>query len=209
MFNGLYVLTDDSLFPHEEWPDRVEACLVGGVGMIQLRDKPLTDKALEKTAYAIREVCQAYQVPFIINDRLALAKKVSADGVHLGRSDLSIRAARDYLGAGFIIGASCYASLLLGLKAEQAGADYAAFGRVFRSSTKPHAIHCSLNQLVLARQRLSLPICAIGGIHEKNIALISRREIHWAACVHHLFNAENPTQAAINTLQQGILHAAK
>ena len=209
MFNGLYVLTDDSLFPHRAWPDRVEACLAGGAGLIQLRDKRLSDDALEKTAYAIREVCQAYRVPFIINDRLALAKKVCADGVHLGRSDISIRAARDYLGAGFIIGASCYASLLLGLRAQQAGADYLAFGRVFRSNTKPQALHCSLSQLALARKRLTTPICAIGGINEKNIALISRRKINWAACVHHVFNAEDPTRAAANTLQQGILHAAK
>ena len=91
MFNGLYVLTDDSLFPHAEWPDRVEACLAGGAGLIQLRDKQLSDDALEATAYAVREVCQAYHVPLIVNDRLALAKKIHADGVHLGRSDVSVR----------------------------------------------------------------------------------------------------------------------
>lgn len=209
MFNGLYVLTDDSLFPHTEWPDRVEACLAGGAGLIQLRDKQLSDDALEPTAYAVREVCQAYQVPLIINDRLALAKKIRANGVHLGRSDVSVRVARDYLGAQFLVGASCYASLLRGLKAQQAGADYVAFGRIFRSNTKPQAVHCGLSQLALARERLTLPICAIGGITEKNIALISRRKIDWAACVHHVFNAENPTQAAINTLQQGILHAVR
>jgi thiamine-phosphate pyrophosphorylase len=207
MFSGLYVLTDDSLFPHRQWPDRVEACIAGGAGLIQLRDKKLSDDALEKTAYEIREVCQAYQIPLIINDRLALAKKIHADGLHLGRSDISIRAARDYLGPQFILGASCYASLLLGLKAQQAGADYVAFGRIFRSNTKPQAVHCGLSQLTLARERLTVPICAIGGINQKNIALISRRKIDWAACVQHVFNAENPRQAATNTLQQGILHA--
>ena len=165
MLNGLYVLTDSRIHGHSQWPARVEAIIQGGATTIQLREKQLADETLLPLALEIHEVCQSYHVPLIINDRIQLAKKICADGVHIGKSDDALRKVREYLGHEYYIGVSCYRSIYKAIRAQQLGADYVAFGRFFPSRSKPHAVAAHPDLLREAAVELQLPIVAIGGIN--------------------------------------------
>jgi thiamine-phosphate pyrophosphorylase len=113
-------------------------------------------------------VCHSAGVPLIVNDDLELAARIGADGVHLGKDDANPREARRRLGPRAIIGVSCYDRLEDALRAQKVGADYAAFGRFFPSSTKPLAVQATPALLSRARERLTLPLVAIGGVTPEN-----------------------------------------
>ena len=106
------------------------------VAAFQFRVKGLDDHAAARLAEPLREICAARDVAFIVNDSISLAKRLGADGVHLGQSDGSVADARDELGRDAQIGVTCHASRHLGIEAGEAGADYAAFGAFFPSTTK-------------------------------------------------------------------------
>ena len=95
MLHGLYVLTDDQHYAHSAWPDRVEKIVAAGANIIQLRDKQSSDETLLPTAYAIQEICKYYNALLIINDRVSLARKLQADGVHLGKDDQRVHTTRN------------------------------------------------------------------------------------------------------------------
>lgn len=205
MLQGLYILTDNQFIPHSQWPDRVEKIIIGGASVIQLRDKSLSDHELLIHAGKIQEICRYYGIPLIINDRVSLAKKVNADGVHVGKNDLSIRVARKYLGNKFIIGASCYRNLHSAVKAQNYGADYVAFGSIFPSTTKPQASRCSFATLCEAKKILQIPVCAIGGIRQNNIQSVIATGVDLVAVSHSIFNAKYPQQAATKMAQPYIM----
>ena len=193
---GLYVLTDNRLHAHSEWPNRVELAILGGADVIQLRDKQLSDEALMPTALLLQQICADYGVTFIVNDRIELAKKIQADGVHIGQLDSTLREAREYLGSHFLIGVSCYKHLFSALRAQNLGADYVAFGSVFPSSTKPNAPRCPLSVVSKAHSLLKIPTCAIGGITAKNCHHIVNAGARLVATTHAVFNARDPMAAA-------------
>ena len=205
MMHGLYVLTDSKTFPHSQWPDRVEKIIVGGATVIQLRDKTLSNNELLSHANNILEICRHYDVPLIINDRVSLAKKINADGVHIGKNDKTIRVARKYLGNKFIIGASCYRNLHSSIQAQNYGADYVAFGSVFPSTTKPQASRCSFATLREAKKILQIPVCAIGGIRQANFQSVLTTGVDLVAVGHSIFNASHPQQAATKMAQTYIM----
>ena len=205
MLQGLYVLTDSNLFPHREWPDRIEQCILGGANIIQLREKKLTDQELLPYAYIVQEICKHYDVTFIINDRFLLAHKINADGVHIGKSDQPFSTVRQYLGSEFFIGVSCYRNIYKALHLQSIGADYVAFGSVFKSPTKSNASLCPLSVVFKAGQTLSIPVCAIGGINADSIRAVSRTGADMYAATHAVFNAADPQAAANNLCQQAIM----
>tara|TARA_R110002049_G_scaffold124479_1_gene279940 strand:+ start:24632 stop:25267 length:636 start_codon:yes stop_codon:yes gene_type:complete len=205
LLEGLYVLTDSRFYPHDTWPERVELAILGGADVIQLRDKHLSDDALTSVAKTIQEVCADYRVTFIINDRLALARKIRADGVHIGQHDHTLREARQFLGNDFLIGVSCYKHLLTALRAQKSGADYVAFGSVFPSSTKVSAPRCPLSVISRARSLLNIPVCAIGGITSKNSRHVLRAGAQLIAATHSVFNARDPMAAANKLSHQVIM----
>ncbi|MBC8211537.1 MAG: thiamine phosphate synthase [Gammaproteobacteria bacterium] len=189
---GLYGITDPILLPDTQTLiNAVEAALQGGMRVLQYRAKNLDQATRLQQATALQVLCQRHQALFIINDDVALAQAVSADGVHLGREDMDIAAAREQLGKQAIIGCSCYDRLDLALSAEQQGADYVAFGRFFPSSTKPQASPADPDLLITARQQLQLPICAIGGITAQNAAQLLERGADMIAVIHELFAAQD------------------
>ena len=202
---GLYVLTDSRLYAHNQWPERVELAILGGAEVIQLRDKHLSDDELMPTALTIQQICAYYDVTFIINDRVTLAKKIHADGVHIGQHDHSLRAARDYLGADFLIGVSCYKHLFSALRAQKLGADYVAFGSVFLSNTKVNAPRCPLSVISKAHSLLRIPICAIGGITANNSRHVLAAGAQLIAATHSVFNARDPMAAANKLSHQVIM----
>lgn len=191
---GLYAITPDTA-DRDELLRRVEACLEGGAGVVQYRNKESGVPHAE-LALALAQCCRAHGVPFIVNDDVALALAVGADGVHLGQDDGDWAAARARLGPDRIIGVSCYASLARALEAEQAGADYVAFGSMFPSPTKPHAPHAPLGLLAEARRQLGIPIVAIGGISLHNAAQVLQAGADAVAVISAVFEAPDVQAAA-------------
>jgi thiamine-phosphate pyrophosphorylase len=206
MLQGLYVLTSDTHYPHHTWIERIECIIQGGAEFIQLREKTLSDQALQPLAQDIQHLCHDYGATLIINDRVSLARRIRADGVHIGQTDCSLRHARELLGNKKIIGVSCYRSIYQALLAQKQGADYVAFGRLFSSHTKPSAQQCPINVLQNACKQLKPSICAIGGITLNNVNLALRAGAHLIASTHTVFNAQDPYQAANNFHQVGIMH---
>ena len=165
---GLYAITDSHLIPIDSFIETVEKTLQSGVAILQYRDKILSPKDRLQQATALKTLCNKYHVPLIINDDISLAKQVQADGVHLGHDDASLLQARKELGSQAIIGISCYNSLESAIQAERSGASYVAFGAFFSSTTKPEAKQADIQLLRQARQTISIPITAIGGITPEN-----------------------------------------
>lgn len=194
---GLYVITDSSLIPSERFLETVEQAILGGARVIQYRDKSDNHCLRVTQAKALCELCHHYRLPLIINDDIALMQRVSADGVHLGKEDANIAYARSLLGDQVIIGVSCYNQLSLAIQAVENGASYVAFGRFFPSSTKPHAVHASLDLLRQARHSLPhCPIVAIGGITPHNGAQLIAAGADSLAVIHGIFGQSEVTQAA-------------
>jgi len=188
---GLYGITIDN---DAEIQARVKAALQGGASIIQYRDKSfLPDR--ENIAGKIGELCREFGAMLIINDDIDLALAVNADGVHLGKHDLDIGAARNKIGDK-IIGVSCYNKLELALEAEQQGADYVAFGRFFPSVTKPEAVPAEFGLLQDAKVLLSLPIVAIGGITTANAQSLIQAGASSVAVIDGLFNQQNIKKTA-------------
>ncbi len=160
---GLYAITPDGV-PAATLLAQVEAALLGGVRLVQYRDKTADAVRRAELARALNVLCRRYGAGCIINDDVNLALAVDAAGVHLGGSDGDLAAARAALGPGRVLGASCYADFELARAAQAAGADYVAFGAVCASPTKPQAVRAPWTLLTRARAELGVPICAIGGI---------------------------------------------
>ncbi|MGH8400781.1 MAG: thiamine phosphate synthase, partial [Gammaproteobacteria bacterium] len=134
--------------------------------------------------------------PLIVNDDIALAQSIGADGVHLGRDDAPLEQARVQLGPHALIGVSCYDSLQLATEAAHAGADYVAFGSFFASPSKPDATHASVSLLAAAHRQLSVPICAIGGITPQNGTELVTAGADILAVISGVFAAADIEQAA-------------
>lgn len=185
--HGLYAITDENLMPDAQFLLSAERALLGGARLIQYRDKSHDTEKRLRQATALKQLCEQHQVLLIINDDLELADAVQAHGIHLGKDDTAIDVARRRLGADAVIGVSCYDQLELALAAEQAGADYVAFGAFFASPTKPQARTASLELLRQAKQQLHTPICAIGGITAANAHTLIAHGADMTAVISDLF----------------------
>ena len=163
---GIYLLTRET-DNTETLCSGAEAALRGGVGLLQYRDKCGDGGRRREQALALRALTHRYGALLIVNDDVALATDCAADGVHLGERDIDIATARAALGAGAIIGASCYDDLRRAEAAARAGADYIAFGAFFASGTKPAARRADVT-LLQQSERFGLPRVAIGGIDAHN-----------------------------------------
>ncbi|HFC93327.1 MAG TPA: thiamine phosphate synthase [Leucothrix mucor] len=190
---GLYAITESD---SNNLLKNVRLALQGGVSILQYRNKnaDIAQKITEATA--LLSLCQEYNVCFIINDDIQLAKQVRADGVHLGRDDGSISEARDVLGDNAIIGVTCYQDIERAVEAEKSGANYVAFGSFFASPTKPNAPRADIKLLQQARVQLSLPICCIGGITLQNADRLIEHGADMVAVISSLFAAEDIKQTA-------------
>lgn len=190
---GLYLIT-----PAERDPvrllERIKPVLPFA-SCLQLRSKVMDAANLRDAGSRLHDMCAALGVTFIINDDADLAHSLDADGVHLGKHDGAIAAARRLLGGGAIIGASCYDDLELARAAVAAGADYVAFGACFPSPTKPAARVAGLD---LFRQAARLPAArvAIGGITPDNAGHAVAAGADLVAVISGVFDAPDPVAAA-------------
>ena len=188
---GLYAITDEKLITRQRFSEAVELALQGGARIIQYRDKSDNPQKRFQQASKLCTLCEQYQAVSIINDDIELTKAVNADGVHLGKADVSLTQARQILGDNAIIGISCYNDLTLAIEAEKNTANYVAFGAIFSSPTKPNANIAGLDIISKAKQQLSIPVCTIGGITNKNIQQIIQNGADMAAVINSLFSVDD------------------
>lgn len=194
---GLYGITDSDLMPDTETMLRkVEQSIKGGAKIIQYRDKSSDLKKRVEQASVLNLICKKNNIPLIINDDAGLAAGIGAAGVHLGQSDGAIEEAREMLGEEAIIGVTCHDSLELALKAQQAGASYLAFGAFFPSKTKPNAKPAPLSLVKDVKDKVNLPIVAIGGISVDNADQIVTAGADMVAVIHALYANKKVTAAA-------------
>jgi thiamine-phosphate pyrophosphorylase len=193
---GLYAIADTQYLDDARLLPAVTQAIAGGARLIQYRDKKhgAADRARQATKLAT--LCRRHDVLFIINDDAELAQQVQAHGVHLGQGDISLAQARAQLGQTAIIGISCYNELARGVQAQGGGADYVAFGSFFASRTKPQAVRAGLELLAAAKQRLRIPVVAIGGISPENGAHLVAAGADALAVIEGVFGQTDVRAAA-------------
>ena len=193
----LYAITDLKA-ENPQILEQIKGALRGGVDMVQLRSKTLSDHALFKLGEKMRMLTRQMKKLFIVNDRVDLALLLDADGVHLGQDDLSIASARRILGKnGKIIGRSTH-SLKQAMKAEREGADYIGFGPIFGTPTKPTYQPIGLKPIHQVMKRVRIPVVCIGGIERSNIDKVINAGAQRIAVVRAIFSTADPYQAALH-----------
>ena len=190
---GLYAIADTQCIGSVQLIEKVNNVLLAGVKIIQFRDKINNYKKKLTLANKIKILTEKHHALLIINDDVELCKSIDADGVHLGKQDSSIEDARHTLGNDKLFGASCYDNFDNALTAIESGANYVAFGSFFNSPSKPYAPRANIDLLRRAKQELTVPICAIGGINKDNIHLLLNTGVDMIAVISALF-ASNSTQ---------------
>ncbi|RAP77745.1 thiamine phosphate synthase [Paenibacillus montanisoli] len=164
----LYAITGEQFHPNRSMIEVMEEAIVGGVDIIQLRDKTSGKEELLQKARALRELTRKHGVTFIVNDHIDIALEVDADGIHLGQEDVPLSEARRLVGDK-IIGISTH-KLEEALQAERDGADYIGVGPVFPTKTKADVVDpVSTSYVREAAQNIRIPFVAIGGIKLSNV----------------------------------------
>ncbi|EHU1901656.1 TPA: thiamine phosphate synthase [Acinetobacter baumannii] len=163
---GLYLITNDD--PIQLLLEKLDAALATRqIAILQYRRKKIDKAEQPAEVEQIKQLCEKYQVPFVINDDLKLAAQFGL-GVHLGQSDGEITDAKSQLPEGVIMGRTCLNSLELAQKAIADGATYVAFGAIYATATKPEAGNVGIEVIKQAAAQYDLPICAIGGLTVEN-----------------------------------------
>lgn len=199
----LYAVTDRTWLKGRTMEEQVEEALKGGATCVQLREKKLDKTALTEEARSIKRLCEAYNVPFIINDDPKTALLVGADGVHVGQKDMSPVAARELLGENKIIGVSAR-TVEQALKAQEEGADYLGVGAVFGTDTKADAQAIPLERLRDICRAVKIPVVAIGGINEENILRLSGTGIAGVAVVSAIFASDDIKETSRRLRRQAL-----
>ena len=158
------------------------------VGYFQLRLKKISTSNLLKISRKVKKIVKKNNVKFLINDKPLIAKKVGADGCHIGQKDMDFISSRKILGKNKIIGVTCHNSQKLALRAKRHGADYVAFGSFFKSSTKKTAFKANLAILRWAKKKINMPSVAIGGINNSNYKKILSNGANFIACSNYVWN---------------------
>ena len=186
LLTGIYAITPDNL-KKEELYKKVHKLLKNGVRIIQYRDKLRSVKDKLIISKQLKTICQSFDSLLIINDDIHIAKKINAHGVHLGQKDISCNEARNILGSDPIIGISCQNNLELALRAQHEGADYVAFGSIFKTSTKKDVVYCSLEDLKDFVKKIEISSVAIGGINLSSFHEVKRYGVDMIAMSSGLF----------------------
>ncbi len=186
----LYAVTDRMWVGKATLTQQVESALKGGITCVQLREKSLDDEKFLDEAKEIKELCEKYRVPFIVNDSVEIAIKCNADGLHIGQNDMMVCEARRLIGESMMLGVSAQ-TVTQAIMAEKDGADYIGVGAVFQTSTKTDAEFVSYNTLKEICKSVTIPVVAIGGINKENILELSDSGIDGVALVSAIFAAKD------------------
>jgi len=194
---GLYAITDTKRFNNKELIAACADVLRGGAVIVQYRDKSTDNNKRLQQATVLRELCHQHDAFLIIDNDIDLCKAADADGVHLGPQDIDVASARNLLGPGSIIGASCHQDINKAHKALQATANYVSFGAFYASSTRPDAALVEHNILDKIKH-FPIPVVAIGGINLERAEKLIHSGVDHVAIISDLWNAANREQHARN-----------
>ena len=195
MDTTLYFITDSTGYEKEEFLNRVEAALRGGVTLVQLREKERTTREYLELAREVHKLTKKYNVPLIIDDRLDVALAAGVEGVHLGQSDLPVDIARKILGKDWIIGATAK-TVEQATEAYQQGADYLGVGAIYPTTTKVKTILTSTETLAQICKAVPIPVNAIGGLNKDRLDVLEGIPIAGVCAVSAIMKAPDPEIAA-------------
>ncbi|HEX8192968.1 MAG TPA: thiamine phosphate synthase [Allosphingosinicella sp.] len=185
-----------------DFPERLEAALSGGpVAAFQFRVKGVDQHEAARLAEPLQRICEAHEVAFIVNDDMALAKRIGADGVHLGQGDGDPREARALLGPSAQIGITCHDSRHLAMDAGEAGADYVAFGAFFPTATKETAHRPDPSILSWWSRLFEIPSVAIGGVTPENGRVLVEAGADFLAVCNAVWGHPEGPAAAVAAFQ--------
>mgnify|MGYP003307222149 FL=1 len=191
----LYAVTDRTWLNGQTLYEQVENAIKGGATFIQLREKELDEDSFLAEAIEIQKLCRKYQVPFVVNDNVEIARRMNADGVHVGQSDMEAGNVRAILGDRKILGVSVQ-TVEQAVLAERMGADYLGVGAVFHTGSKADADDVSHETLKAICEAVRIPVVAIGGISRHNVSELRGSGICGIAVISAIFAAEDIEGAA-------------
>lgn len=200
----LYAVTDRRWLDGASLLEQVEQAILGGATFIQLREKELDQERFLREAIEIKELCNRYKIPLVINDNVDIALQMGADGVHVGQSDMEACDVRALLGTGKILGVSAQ-TVEQAVLAETWGADYLGVGAMFHTGSKADADAVSFETLKAICTAVRIPVIAIGGISKDNILQLAGSGICGIAVISALF-AEKDIRAEAAALKELAMH---
>lgn len=196
----LYAVTDRSWLGGRSLESVVREAILGGATFVQFREKKFSganfaeEKILEE-ASAIKNLCDEFKVPFVVNDDVLLAKKIDADGAHIGQGDMPLERAREILGENKIIGVSAQ-NVEQAILAQRRGADYLGVGAIFQTQSKGDAQSVSIETLRSICEAVEIPVVAIGGINCENVSRLEKSGIAGVSVISAIFAADDIRAAA-------------
>lgn len=185
-----YAVTDRAWLRGRTLASCVEDAIAGGATFIQLREKKASVEETEKLALELKDICATYHVPFVLDDDVELAKKVGADGVHVGQEDLACGKAREILGEDAIIGVSAQ-TVDEAVAAWKAGADYLGVGALHPTLTKPDAVDVTYEELTRICAAIPIPAIGIGGVDATTAHELEGTGVAGGAVVSAIFAADD------------------
>ena len=194
--SSMYFITDSTNYSEEEFLYRVEQALMGGITLLQLREKDKSTREYMDLAEKVHTLTKKYNVPLIIDDRVDVALAIDAEGVHVGQSDMPVSIARKLMGDGKIVGATTK-TVEQAVEAYAQGADYLGVGAIYPTTTKVKTVLTSTETLGNICSAVPIPVNAIGGLNKDNIDVLKGIPIAGICVVSAIMKADDPKQAAI------------
>ena len=194
--SSMYFITDSTNYSEEEFLYRVEQALMGGITLLQLREKDKTIREYIDLANKVHALTKKYNVPLIIDDRVDVALAIDAEGVHVGQSDMPVSIARKLMGDDKIVGATTK-TVEQAVEAYAQGADYLGVGAIYPTTTKVKTVLTSTETLGNICSAVPIPVNAIGGLNKDNIDVLKGIPIAGICVVSAIMKADDPKQAAV------------
>jgi len=193
--SSMYFITDSTNYSEEEFLYRVEQALMGGITLLQLREKDKSTREYMDLAEKVHTLTKKYNVPLIIDDRVDVALAIDAEGVHVGQSDMPVSIARKLMGDDKIVGATTK-TVEQAVEAYAQGADYLGVGAIYPTTTKVKTVLTSTETLGNICSAVPIPVNAIGGLNKDNIDVLKGIPIAGICVVSAIMKADDPKQAA-------------
>ena len=191
---SLYFITDSSNYTEQEFLNRVEKALQGGVTLMQLREKDKTTREYIELAQKVHSITKKYNVSLIIDDRVDVALAIDAEGVHVGQSDMPVNLARKLMGENKIVGATTK-TVEQAKEAYELGADYLGVGAIYPTTTKVKTVLTSTDTLNDICNAVPIPVNAIGGLNKDNIDVLEGIPVAGICVVSAIMKADDPKKA--------------
>ena len=192
--SSMYFITDSTNYSEEEFLYRVEQALMGGITLLQLREKDKSTREYMDLAEKVHTLTKKYNVPLIIDDRVDVALAIEAEGVHVGQSDMPVSIARKLMGDDKIVGATTK-TVEQAVEAYAQGADYLGVGAIYPTTTKVKTVLTSTETLGNICSAVPIPVNAIGGLNTDNIDILKGIPIAGICVVSAIMKAYDPKQA--------------